>query len=72
MGRDKDAGDKAVWLPNKQLTGNLLPPVMGSVVTAETSRGDGALPRGSSKWGAEDAPEGRKTVDSGSAWPEAV
>ena len=42
MGKGKDA----VLLPNKQLTGNLLPPVRGSVVIEVTSRGDGALPRG--------------------------
>ena len=40
MGNDKDA----LLLPNKQLTGNLLPPVRGSVVIEVTSWGDGALP----------------------------
>ena len=42
MGKDNDAA----LLPNKQLTGNLLPPVRGFVVTEVTSCGDGALPRG--------------------------
>ena len=35
MERDKDVRNKAVWLPSKQLTGNLLPPVVGSVVAFE-------------------------------------
>ena len=68
MGRDKDA----VQLPNKQLTGNLLPPVRGSMVIEVTSWGDGALPRGGAEGGAGGAQGGRKTVDSGSAWAEAV
>ena len=72
MERAGDARDNALRSPNKQLTGNLLPPVTGVVVTAVTSLGDGALSRDGASEGIQDAPEGRKTVDAGAAWPEAV
>ena len=70
MERAGDARNNALRSPNKQLTGILLPPVTGLVVTAVTSLGDGALPRGGTSGGAQDALGGRKTVDAGSAWPE--
>ena len=72
MERAEDVWNNAARLPNKQVTGILLPPVMGSVVAAVTSLGDGALSRGGTSGGAQDALGGRKTVDAGSAWPEAV
>ena len=72
MERAGDARDNALRSPNKQLTGKLLPPVTGLVVTAVTSLGDGAPSRDGAGAGIQDAPKGRKTVDAGSAWPEAV
>ena len=70
MERAGDARDNALRSPNKQLTGKLLPPVTGLVVTAVTSLGDGAPSHDGAVAGIQDAPKGRKTVDAGSAWPE--